>query len=104
MDNERFNVNIESLEKISNEFDTLNDDVINNLLYIKKEYEYKLDEILNTKTSQDYKIKMIDYLDKIIAEIDNNGLYFVDKLNEIISLYTNLNNEITNSVNSVKID
>ena len=98
MDNNILGVNVDSLKKVSNELVTINNEINNQLSYIKKEYETKLDEILNTNSSKLYKEKVIEFLNNIIIRTNTNNEYLISKLIEISDIYNNLNANIYASV------
>ena len=104
MDNNVLGVNVESLRRVSYELDNINSNIRENLSYIKNEYENRLDNILNTNASQEYKRKVIEYIDKMDKTISTNDEYLIKKLNDIANIYNNLNDEIRDSVKKEEIE
>ena len=98
MENSILNVNIDSLKKVSNELSIINKNIINYLSIIENEYNNDLDEILSTNASKQYKEKVMEYLDKTSKDINENNTYFVNKLDEIIQIYSELNGNIEERV------
>lgn len=96
---EELKVNIESLKKVREEFKLINENITSEIRYVDNAYVNNLDEILNTNTSQEYKNKIDTFFKKTSKNINGNNEYLINKLDEIIKLYSNLDEEIRKSVN-----
>ncbi len=102
MENNILNVNIDSLKKVSNDLSVINRNILNYLSVIENEYKNELDEILNTKASKEYKEKVIEYIDKTSNDLNNNNTYLINKLDDIVRIYSELDTDINVSVRGGK--
>jgi hypothetical protein len=91
-------VDIDSLRRVSDEYESINNEMISSLERIRNEYSNNFDEIISTNASLIYKTKMIDYLEKMCMDINKNNKYYINKLLEIVDIYKELNNEIKESI------
>lgn len=97
MDNREFKVNINSIVDLKKEYNTHCTNVVNILTDIINEFN-NMDEILYTKTSIEYKDRVLKYLNKLVDDIDKRKVDLVRKSDDIASMYQSLFNEVKESV------
>ena len=86
----RFLIDTNSLQIVSKELDIINNEIIQDLSIIKREFSDNLDEILKTNTSMEYKRRTINYLNKISNEININNENLINKLNDVTTRYNKI--------------
>lgn len=97
MDNSILNVKIDSLKEVSSEIEKHNSVILNDLDFIAKKM-FELDEYFDSKTGNEYKVIMNNYLNKTKDYISSRNEYLVNKLNEINLEYWDLYNDIEKTV------
>ncbi len=96
-DNKFLKVNINSLQAVNSELKIHNDNIVNSLMLLSREFN-KIEEYFNTKTGKEYQELTNKCINETIDYISSKNNYLLNKLNDIQNIYWDLYGDIEKNI------